>query len=252
MPKLFLLAAASLLLAATGCRTISDKDRKLAASHLDIAQQSVAGGDPRAALAEVEKAVALDPTDPKSHNLYALLLHIYFAEGDRAILEYRKAIELDRDYTEAKVNLSAVYMATGRCADAIPLLEEARRDLLFREPYLVENNLGWCRYKLGDVDGALRHLRAAVSVNPGFCLGYRNLGEIMEEQGRVDEALRFVERYGKSCPEVADADFRRGLLLLEKGQDSEARLAFLSCKEKAKDDELAVECAGHAERIPGG
>lgn len=250
MPRTLGLIAASLALLLGGCRTISAKDREIAASHLEIAQQALAGGDPRSALGEIEQAVKLNPEDAEIRNLHGLLLHVYFGETDDAIAAYRKAIALKPDYSEAKVNLSAVYTATRRCAEALPLLEEARRDLLYREPYLVENNLGWCKYQLGDVEGALRHLRAAVASNPGFCLGYRNLGEIMEQQGRPEEALRFVRRYAKACPAVADADLRLGLLLMEEGSATEARAAFLACVSKTTDDELADECNRHAELIP--
>lgn len=240
-----------LALVLAGCATVSAKDRQKAASHFEIASTALAGGDPRTALAEVEQAAKLDPKDPEIHHLHGLLLHVYFGELDAAASAYLRAIALKPGYSEAKVNLSAVYLATSRCELAVPMLEEARRDLLYREPYLAENNLGWCKYQLGDSEAALRHLRAAVSINPGFCLGYSNLGEIMENQGRMDEALRFVERYAKTCPDVADAEWRRGLLLLERGRTAEARTAFVACIEKAKNEDLAGECVRHAELIPG-
>lgn len=247
--SLLLLVLASI---SSGCRTISAKDQEIAASHLEISQQALAMGDPRTALAEIEQSVARNPKDPESQHLHGLLLHIYFGETDAAIAAYRRAIALRPGYSEAKINLSAAYTSVGRCVEALPLLDEARRDLLYREPYLAENNLGWCKYQLGEREAALRHLRAAVAMNPGFCLGYRNLGEIMEQEGDLDEALRFVERYGRACPEVADADLRRGLLKLERGDTEEARTAFLSCVAKAKDEDLADECSRHASLIPEG
>ncbi|HEY0839495.1 MAG TPA: tetratricopeptide repeat protein [Vulgatibacter sp.] len=240
-----------LVLLLAGCATVSAKDREQAASHFQISQTALAGGDPRTALGEIEQAARLDPREPEIHHLHGLLLHVYFGELGPAEAAYLRAIALRPGYSEAKVNLSAVYLATGRCELAVPMLEEARRDLLYREPYLAENNLGWCKYQLGDSEGALRHLRSSIALNPGFCLGYRNLGEIMENQGRMDEALRFVEKYAKSCPDVADAELRRGLLLLERGRTAEARTAFLACSEKAKDEDLAGECVRHAELIPG-
>ncbi len=245
------LLAATFAIALSGCATVSAQDREMAASHRDLAQQTLATGDFRGALAEVEKSVRLNPEDPEIHNLHGLLLHVYFGATDAAAIAYLKALELSPGYTEAKVNLGALYMATGRCAAALPLLEEARGDLLYREPYLVENNLGWCRYQLGDSAAAMRHLRSAVALNTGFCLGYRNLAEIMENEGRMEEALRYVERYARACPAVADADLRRGLLLLESGRSAEARSAFVACSQKAADEELADECARNAERVPG-
>jgi len=246
------LTVALLLLLSTACAGVSAKDRELAQVHQNLASQSLANGDPRAALAEIEKSVAKDPENAEARNLYGLLLHLYFARLDASVEQYRKAIELKPGYSEAKVNLGAALTAQGRCAEAIPLLEEARADMLYREPYLAENNLGWCKYKLGDVEGAVTHLRAAVAANPNFCLGYRNLAEIAESQGALDDARRLLERYGKSCPDVADADYRRGLVLLKLGRDGEARGAFEACAEKAKEGELADACRRQVEMIPEG
>ena len=250
MHKILLLAFVLLVTAA--CNGVSPKDRELAQVHQNLAQQSLANGDPRAALAEIEKSVQKDPENAEARNLYGLLLHLYFQRLDAAVEQYRAAVDLKPGYSEAKVNLGAVLTAQGRCAEAIPLLEEARGDMRYREPYLAENNLGWCKYKQGDIDGALLHLRAAVASNPDFCLGYRNLAEIAESQGALDDAARLLERYGKSCPEVADADYRLGLVLLKQGRDAQARASFVACAKKAKDGELADACNRQVGMIPEG
>ncbi|WP_373046249.1 social motility TPR repeat lipoprotein Tgl [Vulgatibacter sp.] len=251
MRKLLVLVLV-LVFVLAACGGVSQKDRELGEVHQRLAQQSLASGDTRAALAEIEKSVEKDPENPEARNLYGLLLHLYFQRLDAAVVQYRKAIELKPGYSEAKVNLGAALTAQGRCDEAIPLLDEARGDLLYREPYLAENNLGWCKYKKGDVEGALMHLRAAVSNNPGFCLGYRNLAEIAQSQGELDDAMRLLERYGKTCPKEPDADYRLGLVLLEQGKDEAARRSFLACVEKAKDEELGDECTRQAAMIPEG
>lgn len=248
------IAPLALLLALflAGCVSISEKDRELALVHRNLAAQSLQAGDPRAALAEIEKSLERNPEDPEARNLYGLLLHLYFHRLDAAVAQYRQAIDLRPDYSEAKVNLGAAYTALGQCEKAIPLLEEARADLRYREPYLAENNLGWCKYELGDVEGAIVHLRAAIASNPGFCLGYRNLAQIAKDRGDLDEALRHLELYGSKCPNVADADYRRALVHLERGEEAAARDAFRACAEKAKGSELGDLCERQAKLIPEG
>lgn len=230
---------------AVGCATISPKDRELAEVHLGLAQQSLSAGDPRGALAEIEIAVRHDPENPQVRNLYGLLLHVAFRQNERAIEQYRKALEVSRDYTEAKVNLSAVLIDEGRCAEAIPLLESAREDLLYREPYLVENNLGWCKIQLGDREAGIRHLQSAIAHNDRFCLGYRNLGLVMEEDGKLHEALHFFGKYAEKCPDVAEAHHRVALVHLALGDETEARKAFLRCAEKNAPT-LSEQCAREA------
>lgn len=237
-----LLVAAGWMACATG---VSQRDRDLARAHLGLAEQSLGAGDPRGALEEIETAVAHDPDNPEVRNLYGLLLHVSFGQLDRAEAQYRAALALRKGYSDAKVNLSALLMAQQRCAEAIPLLEEAKEDLLYREPYLVENNLGWCKFQLGDADAAVVHLQQAVTVNPGFCLGHRNLGEVRETQGRFGAALEHYQTYGARCPQVPDADLRIARMYQELGAPAEAREAYLACAEKA-EGELAQRCRREA------
>lgn len=239
-----------ILFLAAGCASVSARDRELARTHLSLAEQSLGAGDPRGALAEIETAVRHDPQNPEVRNLYGLLLHVAFGQNERAIAQYQRAIQLAPNFTEAKVNLSAVLMDEDRCAEVVPLLEKAREDLLYREPYLVENNLGWCKRKLGERAAGIRHLQNAVSLNPGFCLGYRNLGEAMEEEGRREEALHFFQKYAEHCPQIAESHHRVGLLLLESGDEASAREAFLACAERASGD-LAEQCAREASLLGG-
>lgn len=240
----------ALFLLAAACASVSARDRELARTHLHLAEQSVGGGDPRGALAEIETAVRHDPENPEVRNLYGLLYHVAFGQNERAIAQYREAIRLAPDYTEAKVNLSAVLMDEERCAEALPLLEEAKEDLLYREPFLVENNLGWCKLKLGERRAGVRHLQNAVSANPGFCLGYRNLGQAMEDEGRLEEALHFFQKYAEHCPRIAESHHRVGLVLLELGDEAAAREAFLACAEEAKGA-LSEQCAREASLLGG-
>lgn len=235
-----------------GCASISKRDRELAVVHQNIAQESIASGDGRTALAEVEKGLALDPQNQELHNLHGLLLHLWFGKPEEAVAAYRRSLKLAPDASAVKVNLGAALTALDRCAEAVPLLEEARRDMLYREPYLAENNLGWCRYKLGDVESGIGHLRAAINLNRKFCLGYSNLATIFEEQGRTSDAGDALERYATICPEVADAHRRRALFRLKQGDLPGAREGFVACRDRAREGDVAEDCARQAALIPEG
>lgn len=240
------LAAVFIFFTLSACATTSG-DRELAAVQYDLAVQAQRAGDARTALLEIERAVEQDPKDPKARNFHALVLHLHFGRLDEAIREYRKAVELDPRYSEAKLNLGAALMAAGRYDEALAPLDEARRDLVFRDAHLAEGNYGWCKYRLGDEGAALEHLTAAVRMTPGFCLGYRNLAEIHEARGDLQAALRNLDRYVESCPAEADADLRRGYVLLKQGDECGAHDAFAACAGKAKGGRLADECGKQAE-----
>lgn len=240
------LAAALVALALSACASTS-RDRELARVQYDLAVQAQRAGDPRAALLEIEKSVEQDPEDPEARNFHALVLHLHFGKLEDAIREYRKAVELDPRYSEAKLNLGAALMAAGRYEEALAPLDEARRDLVFRDAHLAEGNYGWCKYRLGDELAAIEHLTGAVTMAPGFCLGFRNLAEIREARGELAAALRDLDRYAQACPAEADADLRRGLVLLKQGDGCGARDAFASCVGKAKGGPLGDECGKQTE-----
>ena len=245
--RLPFLAAALLALSLSACATTS-RDRELARVQYDLAVQAQRAGDARAALLEIEKAVEQDPEDARARNFHALVLHLHFNKLEEAIREYRQAVQLDPRYSEAKLNLGAALMAAGRYDEALAPLDEARRDLVFRDAHLAEGNFGWCKYRLGDEAAALEHLTAAVTMAPGFCLGFRNLAELYEARGELGAALEHLDRYARACPAEADADLRRGLVLLKQGDGCGARDAFAACVGKAKGGRVADECGKQAER----
>jgi type IV pilus assembly protein PilF len=238
---------ALLALALAACATTS-RDRELARVQYDMAIQAQRAGDPRGALVEIEKAVEAAPDDAEIRNFHALVLHLHFGQLDRAIAEYRRAIELQPNYSEAKLNLGAALIAAGRYEEALAPLDEARQDLVFHDAHLAEGNYGWAKYKLGDEAAALEHLNRAVTMTPAFCLGYRNLAEIHEARGDLPAALRELDRYARACPAEPDADLRRGQVFLRRGEGCLARDAFASCVGKAAGGPLGRECEERAER----
>lgn len=234
------------------CAGPSQKDLDAALLHRSLAEQQLAAQDARGALAEIEKSLELNPADPDTHNLHGLLLHLSFGKPEEAIAAYRRALALEPGNSRVKVNLGAALTALDRCQEAIPYLEQARADMLYREPYLAENNLGWCHYKLGDAEKGLEHLTSAVTLNRKFCLGFRNLAQVFESQGRTGDAREALERYVKACPDAADGYYQMGVFLLKQSDLAGARAMFLSCRDRAKEGDLAEECEKQAGMIPGG
>ena len=78
----------------------------------------LATGRVDAAMAEIQKALALDPLSPIMNVNYAALLlaaHRY----DESLAQFRKALDLDPNFPPAHFKLSQLYATTGRFADAI-------------------------------------------------------------------------------------------------------------------------------------
>lgn len=241
-----LLATATLL----GCKhTPTEKERNTAQIHYDLALQAQQNGHPKEAYVELEKSIGFDPTFPESRNAMGILLHLGFGKHEDAIAHYRKAIELRPTFSEAKTNLANVFLDLARYDEAIALYEEALNDMLYATPYIAQGNLGWALYKKGNKDQAIENIRAAITTNPKFCLGFKNLGIIYDETGDVRESCRQFGRYRETCPETADAYLREGVCLAKTGQHEDAKKRFSECAEKATAVTLQDDCKRFAEQL---
>lgn len=234
-----LLLVAPLLAGATCSSRPDPRAREQAAIHYDLGVQAMRGCDARAALNEYQRAVELDPQLDLAHNALALTYHLSFGDTDSAVRHYQKALEINPKFSEACTNLANAYLAQGRYDEAIPFYERALSDMLYKTPFIAENNLGWCYYKKGDVQRGVDHIRSAIIANPQFCLGHRNLGIIYGELGEPQKSADGFALYAKHCPEAADAHFRYGAALL-KLQDTEgARRELQACIERSGGFEAA-------------
>lgn len=241
LPLAVLLAAP--VLAGATCQTKPDsRSRDQALIHYDMGVQALQSDDARTALVEQEKAVELDPELDLAHYALGLLYHVSYGDKEKAIAHYKRALELNPKLSEAYTNLGNVYLDQGRYDEAIPLYEKALSDILYRTPYIAENNLGWCYYKKGQVQQAIDHIKSALVPNPKFCLGHRNLGIIYSETHQTEKATASFTQYARQCPEVADAHYRFGRALLASGNHEGARSELRQCAEKGRGQPLGEDC----------
>jgi tetratricopeptide (TPR) repeat protein len=232
-----------------GCKHIpTDKERQGAQIHYDLgvhAQES----DPRAAFAEFETSLGLDPDFPEAHNAIGVVLHLAYSRPEEAIVHYRRAIELRPSFSEAKTNLANLYLDQKRYDEAITLYEEALNDMRYSTPFIAQGNLGWAFYKKGETKKAIDQIKAAVTTNPRFCLGHKNLGIIYEEQGALADSCKQFGKYREGCPAAGDAYFREGTCLAKMGEVAPAKKAFETCLEKTKDETLKDDCRRLAQQL---
>jgi tetratricopeptide (TPR) repeat protein len=242
LPSVRSLALALALLSAA-CRHIpTERERQAAEIHYDLGIAAQQAGNVQEAVSEFRKALELDPELPEAHNAMGVLLHLAFRRHDEAVTHYQKAIEVRPTFSEAKANLANVHLDKGRYDEAIKLYEEVLNDMLYPTPYFAHGNMGWAFYKKGEMTRAVDSIKTAVTLNPGFCLGYRNLGLIYQDTGKTEDACRQFARYREACPDTADAYLREGVCQAKLGQVDAARQSFSTCEAKASQATLKDEC----------
>jgi len=246
------LAAAGVLAACAHVPT--EKERQGADAHYDLGVNAQNAGDVRSALKEYDEALKLDDDFADAHNAKGVVLHLSFDRKDEAEKEYKRAIEIRPTFSEAKVNLGNLYLDEGRLDDAMALYQQALNDMLYATPYIAETNLGWAYFKKGNSAQAIEHLKAAVTTNPQFCLGYKDLGLVHDARGELNAACTEFGRFVDACPKVAEAYQLRGSCQVRQGRATEARASFDACVENATGPTQARvrdECTQLRDRLGG-
>ena len=129
----------------------------------DHAAELAAKGQDEAAMVEWKKALEINPDDPMANN--NLGLHL-LAKGqlDEALPHFAKAVDLKPDYADAQNNLGIALLQKGRVSEAIQHLEKAEE--LDHKKTQTYYNLGAAFYMQGRVREALAQWRAGLRVDP--------------------------------------------------------------------------------------
>jgi type IV pilus biogenesis/stability protein PilW len=237
------------LLSAPGCGP-TQKNIEAAQIHYDLAINAMENAnDAQTALKELQVALQLNPNLADAQNAMGLVLHLMLHRPEQAVPHYLEAMRLDPKNSEIKNNLGACYIELGKYPEAIALFEQALQDVLYRTPFIAQGNLGWALYKNGDVQGAVDHLKIAVQMNPEYCQGYRSLGMIYSDTGKLADARRSFEAFQKHCPQLPEGHYRLGLVLLKLDDQNRARAEFAACAKDQKDQPTTTELGAECERL---
>jgi tetratricopeptide (TPR) repeat protein len=142
-------------------------------------------GQPQAAIACIDQAIAIKPSDAMFYvNRAAALLAL--RQFDAALAACREAVRLKRSCAEGYQVMGHVLSDLGRPEEAIV----AYRDALRHKPGLLDlyNNMGLALRQTGRLEEAVVALREAVRRAPTDTSARGNLGGVLKELGRLTEA----------------------------------------------------------------
>ena len=124
------------------------------------------------------------------------------AQFKKAEVELRKAIALKDDFSDARNNLAVVMIHFGRYEEAVQLEEKALANIVYREPYAAQGNLGQAYLEKHDYVRAAKALRQALFEQPKFCVGRYRLAKVYYEQQDWDHAAEEITQVvnDKACP----------------------------------------------------
>jgi len=239
------LFAAFSVLFLVSCTGLSTEQRVRAAEvHQELGDNLLRQGDPRQALKEYLDSLNYEEL-PEAHLGMGVIYTWSLGRPDDGEKEFKRALEMRPDYAEAMTNLGALYIQRGRFKEAIEPLAKAAKDPLYKARVLAQSNLGWAYYKSGSTERGLSEIKGAMAVAPKYCLGWRQLGSIYSDLGRIEEATVAFGKYADTCPDTLDAHLSFGKALARQSKAPEARAEFERCAVSKDDKDAAVasECA---------
>jgi tetratricopeptide (TPR) repeat protein len=173
------------------------------------------------AIAELHKALELDPRFAYAHlNLGVILLDVK-RDYDGAIVCLRKAIALDPKHAAAHTVLGTALKAKGQVDEAIACLREAIKLDPNRADTRVSLGAILCDVKR-DYDGAIACFKKAIKLKPKLANAHNNMGTALRGKGEMEQAIACWRKAIDLDPKDAAARSNMGVALVVKGQVDEA------------------------------
>jgi tetratricopeptide (TPR) repeat protein len=88
------------------------------------------------------------------------------------------------------------------------------------------NNLGVVLFQTGRVDQAIAHYQKALEINPNYAEAHYNLGDAFVQKGQFDEAIIHYQKSLEIDPYHADTHLNMGNAFFRKGQFDEAMAQY--------------------------
>ena len=181
-----------ILLLVSSCATAGhDLDKSNA--HYQLGLSYATENKMQLAFVEFQKAVELNSDNKEALNALGIV-HLQFADLQKAEESFLKAITVDQGYSEAYSNLGATYGRMGRWSDAINAFKTAAKDPLYTKPEIAYSGLGDAYYSLGRFDAAIDSYGEALKRMPEFYHSYYGLALCFNAKGRYGDASAAMTR----------------------------------------------------------
>jgi Flp pilus assembly protein TadD/parvulin-like peptidyl-prolyl isomerase len=175
------------------------------------------------AILEYKKAIDINPNDAKARNNLGLA---YYDKGmlDEAILECKKAIDINPNDAKAHCGLGLAYYDKGMLDEAI--LEYKKAIDINPNDAMAHCGLGIAYGEKGMFDEAVLECKKAIDINPNDAKARNNLGLAYYDKGMLDEAILEYKKAIDINPNYAKAHCGLGLAYYDKGMLDEAILEY--------------------------
>jgi type IV pilus assembly protein PilF len=151
--------------------------------HTELGAGYYTRGQYAVALNELNKALAVEPDYAPAYNILALV-RAELREDKKAEEAFRRAIDLQPQYSDAQNNYGYFLCQRGRIDEALGHFEQALANPLYATPETALANAGACSLKKGDLPAAESFFTRAIRRAPNLVTAVLGVAEVDFRQGR--------------------------------------------------------------------
>lgn len=180
-------------------------------------------GDYPAAVAQLKTATTLLATNAAAWNYYGVALQCA-GQPDEAVTAYNRALDLDRELLEARMNLGTLYLEQNQA-------ESARAQFTaytLRRPNDANGwlKLGAAQLKAGEVVSAERSFSSVLSLKTSEAEAYNGLGLARLQRSKPREAVQFFAAAVQAQPDFAPALLNIAIVSQQQLRDNRTALEY--------------------------
>ena len=218
---------------------LSDAQAKRAAEvNADLGNGYLAQGNLELSKIKFEKALEQDPSLPKAHAGYALLMG-RLGKAKEAEKHFKRALRADPYNSDTLNNYGTFLCSQSRIEEAETQFIAAVRDPLYKTPEYAFTNAGRCAMKIPDLDRAEGYYGKALQSNPRFPDALYEMARLYDKKGNHRLAYAYIKKFDQYGTHTASSLWLAFQLSKRVGdRNSEASYSLL-LKNKFPDSEEA-------------
>ena len=182
--------------------------------------------------AAANRALSLNSNLAEAHTSLGFVSYRYHLKWTEAEQHFKKAISLNPSYATAHQWYASYLAASGRLNEAVAQAKTAHE----LEPFSLTIYSDYIRdlYYAGQLDHAHREALKLLEMDRNFGRAYYELGLVLEEQGKLEEAINAFRSALKTSPDNVAALTALGHAQALAGKKSDAERAIARLQELSK------------------
>jgi type IV pilus assembly protein PilF len=199
--------------------------KKALEQRVSLARQYIGEGNWEAAKRNLQLAEEIDANNPEVYEAFAL---VYQSTGEYELAEenFKKAISLDKNFSRCRNNYAVFLYSQQRYKEAEEQLNYVVQDTLYSGRPNAFVNLGLCRLKLFDTQGAEEAFIRALSMDKTNQLALLEVARIRYEAQDYVTASKYYDTYRSIVRKQSAAGLLLGIQLAKADGDRNSEASY--------------------------